>query len=177
MGLSPVDSSVPVEILYAENRKIIDSEANRYFVIFNPMEISIKNAPKINKVKIPLHPDFPKRGDRTITPDFSKIYVEKEDFEKLNGQEVGLINLFSVRLGNETEFLSKKIKMESKKIQWLSEPNVKIKVVMPDGTERDGMAEPGIEKLKVDDMIQMQRIGFARVYKVGREITLYFAHK
>lgn len=177
MGLSLADVTVPAEILYAENRKIVDSKANRYFAVLDPVEISIKNAPRMNKTKAHLHPDFPKRGYRTIPVNTQKIYIEKDDLEKYKNQEVGLINLFSVKLEKEVEFVSKKIEIGTQKIQWISEPNVKIRIIMPDGKEKIAIAEPDIKKLKKGDLIQLQRIGFARVDKTDKDIVLYFAHK
>lgn len=177
MGLSLADVNIPTEILYAENRKIIDSLANRYFGVLEPVEISIKDAPKIEKTNASLHPDFPKRGDRTIPVDTEKIYVEKNDFEKLKNKEAGLMNLFTVKLNEKTEFVSKKVKFEAPKIQWVSEENVKIKVVMPDGSVKEGIAEPEIKNIKVDQLIQLPRIGFCRCDRLGEGIVLYFAHK
>jgi glutamyl-tRNA synthetase len=178
MGLSLADISVPAEILYAENRKIIDPIANRYFAILEPEEISVEKAPKIEEVEIPLHPDFPERGKRRLPVKTDKIYVEKEDLKRFRNKEVGLINLFSVKLKKKAEFISKKIKMEIQKIQWVSEPNVKIKLIMPDGSVKEGVAEPGVKNLKKDEIIQLQRIGFARVDEIKEEnIVLFFAHK
>lgn len=176
MGLSLADVTVPAEILYAENRKIIDPKANRYFAVFDPVSISVRKAPRIDEVKAHLHPDFP-RGYRKIPVNTKKIYVEKEDFKKFKNQEIGLISLFTVKLKKEAEFISRKIKKEAQKIQWVSEPNVKIKVIMPDGREKTAIAEPDIKKVKANDLIQLQRIGFARVDKADKDIVLYFAHK
>jgi len=174
MGLSLADVSVPAEILYAENRKLIDSESNRYFAVLNPVEISIKKFPK--KVEAPLHPDFPKRGSRKINVS-EKIYVEKDDFEKFKGKEVGLINLFSVKLEKEAKVTSKKMKMGVQKLQWVPEENVKIKMVMPDGTAKEGVAESSIKDLKIGQLIQLVRIGFCRTAKADKDIALYYAHK
>jgi len=176
MGLSLADVTVPAEILYAENRKIIDSQANRYFAVLNPVEISIKNFPKIKEVKVPLHPDFPKRGFRKIAV-ANKIYVEKNDFEKFKNKEVGLINLFSVKLKKEAEITSKKVKMEIQKIHWVPENNVKIKIVMPDGSTKEAVSESSIKDLKANQIIQFVRTGFCRVDKVNKGIVLYYAHK
>jgi glutamyl-tRNA synthetase len=177
MGLSEADVTVPAEILYSENRKIIDSKANRYFAVLNPARIEIVGAPKEKSAQLPLHPDFPKRGKRKIPLDVKKIFVEKEDLDKFADQEVGLINLFSVRLGSSAAFLSKEIKFESQKLHWLSEPNIKLKIVMPDGSVKEGIGEPAMAKLKKDDLIQFVRIGFCRVDKVNKDIVLYYAHK
>ena len=177
MGLSLADVSVPAEILYAENRKIIDSESNRYFAVLNPVRISVENFPKIKEAKIPLHPDFSKRGSRKITVDGDKIYVEKNDFEKFERKEVGLINLLSVKLKKEAEITSRKVKMGIQKIHWVSEPNVKIKVVMPDGSVKEGIAESSIKHLKENQLVQLVRLGFCRVDKIDKDIVLYYAHK
>lgn len=177
MGLSLADVKVPVEILYAENRKLIDPIANRYFAVFEPARISIKNFPEIKEVKIPLHPDFPERGEREIPVDGEKIYVEREDLEKYKNKNVGLINLCSVKLEKNSEFLSEEINFEYQKIHWVSEPNVGVKLIMPDGKVKNGIGEPCMKKLKAGEIIQLQRFGFARVDKVDKDIVLYFTHK
>ncbi len=177
LGLSLSDVTIPAEILYAENRKIIDPLADRYFAVLEPVEISIKNAPEVKEAEAPLHPDFRERGRRKIPVNLGKIWVEKDDFEKLKGKEVGLINLFTVKLDKEAEFVSEEIRFEDPKIQWVSEPNVKIKIVMPDGRMEEGIAEPEVKNLKENDLIQLVRIGFARVDRVKDGIVLYFAHK
>ncbi|MEM5794399.1 MAG: glutamate--tRNA ligase [Candidatus Aenigmatarchaeota archaeon] len=178
MGLSLADVTVPAEILYAENRKIIDAEANRYFVVLEPEKISVRNAPLIKEVKIPLHPDFPERGYRTLPVKTDEIFVEKEDLKKFRNKEVGLINLFSIKLKKNAEFISEKIRMETQKIQWVSEPNFNVELVMPDGKIKKGIAEPEIKKVKNDEIVQLQRIGFARVDEVSEDkIVLFFAHK
>lgn len=176
MGLSLADVKVPAEILYAENRKLIDSKANRYFAVLEPVMISVKNAQNKN-IKARLHPDFPKRGTRKIPINPKKIYIERRDYESFHGQEVGLINLFSIRLGRNSVMTSKDVKYEIQKIHWVSEPNIKLKVVMPDGNIINAIGEPNIKKLKKGSLIQLQRIGFAKVDKTGRETVLYFAHK
>ncbi len=177
MGLSMSDVAVPEDILYAENRKLIDAKANRYFAVLDPVEISVEKAGKIKNIKTNMHPDFPKRGKRKIAVDPKKIYVERADFEKFSNQEVGLINLMSVNLRRTSAMTSKDVKYEIPKIHWVSEPNVKIKVVMPDSTLMKAMAEPAVKKLKVDELVQFYRIGFCRVDKGGKETVLYFAHK
>jgi glutamyl-tRNA synthetase len=177
MGLSLADVTVPAEILYAENRKIIDSKANRYFAILNPVEISVEKAPKIKSVKADLHPDFPKRGSRNIPVDTEKILIEKDDFEKFKNKEIGLINLFEIKLKKMAEFKSEKIKMEIPKIHWVSGNNVKIKIVMPDGSVKEAIAESDVKNLKENDLVQLVRIGFCRVDKANKDIVLYYAHK
>ncbi len=173
MGLSLADVNVPVEILYAENRKLIDENSNRYFCVTDPLMIALKNS-KIKSTKAPLHPDFPKRGNRKIPVNLKKIYVERNDFEKFHDNEVGLMNLFSIKLNKNAEMTSKDVKYEIQKIHWVSDPNIKIKIIMPDGKEISALAEPSIKKAKKGETVQFPRIGFA---KLDKNMTFYFAHK
>lgn len=175
-GISKSEGIVGWEILEAENRKVIDAEANRYFAVLNPVKISVKNV-SMKTTRALLHPDFPNRGYKKIPVNTKKIYIEKEDLKKFNGKEVGLMNLFSVKIFPEAEFVSKKIKYEIPKIHWVSEPNTKIKIIMSDGSVKTALAEPAIKKIKLSQLIQFVRIGFCRVDKIGKEIVLYFTHK
>ncbi len=180
MGMSLSDVSVPAEILYAENRKVVDSEAKRYFAIMDPFKISVSSVKKGSikeTVSLPSHPDLPKYGKRTIPVDKEKIYIEKKDYEKFKDEKVGLMNLCTAELNEDSKFLSKDVSMKVPKIHWVSEPNVEIKIVMPDGSEKTALAEPDIQKAKVDDVIQLVRNGFCRVDKSGKDTVLYFAHK
>ena len=179
MGMSLADVSVPAEILYAENRKIIDPKANRYFAVLDPIKISVEGVkkPGLKDAEAPLHPEFPKRGKRKIPFNPMEVYVERADHERLKGKEVGLMNLFSVKLGAKSEFLSEEVKMESPKIHWASTRHVKIKIVMPDGDVKEALAEPGIKKAKADSVVQLVRTGFCRVESAGDDVVLYFAHK
>jgi glutamyl-tRNA synthetase len=76
-----------------------------------------------------------------------------------------------------SKFLSREIPFEVPKIHWVSEPNVKIKIFMPDGSIKEALAEPSIKNVKEDDIIQLVRVGFCRVDSVNGEFLLYFAHK
>ncbi len=174
-GLSLNDIEVPAETLYAENRKLIDKDANRYFFVAEPVAVEIDKLPKLERVKAPLHPDFPGRGEREI-PVGPKVHVAREDFEKFQGKEVRLKDFCNVVLDRRARFVS----MENKdipKIQWVTH-GVQTHLVMPDGSESRGLSEPLVASLKVDDVIQFERVGFARIDHVSRsEVRAYFAHR
>jgi glutamyl-tRNA synthetase len=176
-GLSLNDVSVPVEILYSENRKLIDPKVNRYFAVIDPVKIKIVNGPKVKKVRVHLHPDFPRRGFREIPVNTNKIFVSREDFEKFRGKEIRLIGLFNVKLNKKAEFTGKEVKMEMQKIQWVSEKNIPIKVVMEDGSIVKCIGEPEIKKLKSNTGVQLIRFGFCRVDQTKPEFILYFTHR
>lgn len=64
-------------------------------------------------------------------------------------------------------------------IHWIpAEDNVDVEIVMPDASIVKGLAEPSCRNLKVNDIVQLERFGFARVDETGEnKIKLYFAHK
>jgi glutamyl-tRNA synthetase len=176
-GVTKTESMLTWDALESFNRSIIDPKCNRYFAVFEPVEIKIENAPETKKVSVHLHPDFPKRGFREIPVNLNKIFISKNDFDKLREKEVRLIGLFNVKLDKIAKFTSKKVEMKMPKIQWVSEENAQIKVIMPDGDMKEGIAEPEIKKLKVDDRIQLVRIGFTRIDQMKPELVMYFTHK
>ena len=174
-GLSLNDIEVPVETLYSENRKLIDKQANRYFFVPDPVAVEIEGLPPIERVKAPLHPDFPGRGEREL-PAGPKVHVAKEDFTKFHGKEVRLKDFCNVVLDRRAKFVS----MENKnipKIQWVTH-GANVHLVMPDASESRGLGEPLVSSLKVDDVVQFERIGFARIDHVSKaEVRGYFAHR
>ncbi|MEM5766385.1 MAG: glutamate--tRNA ligase [Candidatus Aenigmatarchaeota archaeon] len=176
-GVSKAEGVVTWDILEAENRKVVDPLANRYMVVLNPIKLSIENAPKIKEVKINLHPDFHERGYKKIPINLKKIWIEKEDYKKFKNKEVGLMYFATIRIGKKTTFVSKEVCLDTPKIHWCSEPNLKIKMIMPNGKIIKAISEPEIKNVKVDQMIQMPRVGFARVEKEYKDIILYYTHK
>lgn len=175
-GLSLNDIEVAAETLYAENRKQIDEHANRYFFVPDPVAVEVHGLPPVEAAHPPLHPDFPGRGTRTV-PIGPKFHVAKEDFDKFRGQEVRLKDLCNVVLDHHATFVSLENK-DIPKIQWVGHGGVQTHVVMPTGFESQGLAEPQAASLKVDDVVQFERVGFARIDHVSRsEVRAYFAHR
>lgn len=166
---------MPAEGLYAENRKLIDRDANRYTFVPDPVTVEIEGLPPVVHVKAPLHPDFPARGERILDAG-PRVHVPSEDLERVRGQEVRLKDFCNVVLDKRSRFVS----MENKdipKIQWLV-GGVNAHVTMPDGAEVRGLAEPAVGNLKADDVVQFERFGFARIDRVSKaEVRAYFAHR
>ncbi|MFH7859717.1 MAG: glutamate--tRNA ligase, partial [Candidatus Aenigmatarchaeota archaeon] len=105
-----------------------------------------------------------------------EIYISKDDFEKYLGKKIRLMNLFNIKLEENAIYIGEKIIQEFPKIQWVSYPNIKIKILMPDGSLIEGLAEPELAKQKIDEKIQLVRIGFARIDSL-EPFILYFTHK
>ena len=63
------------------------------------------------------------------------------------------------------------------KIQWVDH-GVPTAVLMPSGFESRGLAEPAVADLRVDDVVQFERVGFVRIDRVSRtEVRACFAHR
>jgi len=173
LGLSETEIKVNIEALYSENRKIIDKEANRYFVIFNKKRIKIKNNP-IKEVKIPLHPEI-KRGYRKF-----KIKDEFYVQDKLKrNKNYRFMYLFNFR---NNKFISEDIdkKLKAKLIHWLpvSENLVNVEVLMDNGEVKKGVGEPSLKNVKVNEVVQFERCFFAKLDKKEKnKLTFWYLHK
>jgi len=169
LGLNPTNAKIQWHMIAAENRKIIDPISPRFFFVGEPIEILLDKVPK-RTVKAPLLPG--KKIYRKI-PITKKIFVDKIDFVQYKRKEVRLMHFCNIILDKKAKLTSIKLK-DVPKIHWVSSKNVKIRLVMPDAKEIDGLAEPDISKVKPNQTVQFERLGFARCDKTG---LFYFAHK
>lgn len=176
IGLNKQDIVVPIEVLYAINRQIIDAETFRYSFVENPEKLNLSSDEMkgIDRITVPLHPDTPEKTREVLVSD--DIAISGKDFEKHNGKEVRLLHLFNVEVGKKSHVTSidnKKIP----KINWVSVGAVKTRIMMPDGSFVEGFCEPSAVKVKVGTVIQFERFGFVRFDSVKDGIAeFWFAH-
>jgi glutamyl-tRNA synthetase len=173
-GTSLTDVEVSAENLYAENRKAVDAQANRFFFVPDPVKITIEELPPIHEVHAPVHPDFPDRGKRTL-PVSPTVYVSSVDYYAFTRQEIRLKDFCNVVLDTRSTFTSREVK-DIPKIHWVSD-GIPTRVIMPDNGVAVGLAEVNLRAAKVGDVVQLERFGFVRVDAVGDDITVYFAHR
>jgi len=174
-GLNQNEITAPIENLYNENKKLIDKEARRYFAIFNPKKIKIENAPKL-KIKAPLHPDYDYGSRPFITG--NEFYIQTRDKIEKN-KYYRFMYLFNFK---NNKFISREYDkdLNATLIHWLpfSKDLVKVKVLMPDGTWLKGIGESNLKKVKINEVIQMERQFFARCDKKNKnELIFWFTHK
>ncbi len=179
IGLNENDIAVPVEELYAINRKMIDKNAERYFFVDDPVRIVVQEAPNIEKIKKKIHPD--RKEEREMAVEGNVLYVSKRDFDKFNGREVRLLHLFNVILDKKSMFTTQTNK-NIPRMQWVSYFNSAF-VLMEDGTFKEGFVEENVKNVKIGQMIQFERFGFVRLERVEKnkegneEYYFIFAHK
>jgi len=172
MGCKQADATLSWENLYAYNKKVIDPLASRYFFVAEPVAVSIQ--PETEEVEVELHPTDKPRGTRKI-PVSKTIFVSNRDFEQYQGKEVRLLHLSNIILETHARSAPKDVK-DFQKLQWVSEPNIPVKVFMPDGSIVVGLGEPALGELAPDTIVQLVRFGFCRVDSAGKEVVLYFTH-
>ena len=181
LGLGENDVSLSMETIYAENRKILDPKVSRFFFVEDPVKLSVKGAPE-TLVKNPLHPSYKERGAReyTLTPDASgiiEIFISKKDAgELMNGETIRLMNLFNAKIKKDVAELSAdyvpgKI-LDVKKIQWVSE-HMDAQLVTPVGTLK-GYCEKAAASVNVGDVIQFERVGFARLDSKSSDLMIFY---
>ncbi len=176
IGLNKQDIVVPIEALYAINRQMIDSETLRYSFVQDAIKLNIskEGLHGVERVVVPNHPDRPEDTREVLVSD--DIVISGKDFEKHKGNEVRLLHLFNVKIGNKTEVTSVENK-KIPKINWVSVGAVKTRILMPEGEWVEGFCEPNAAKVKAGTIIQFERFGFVKFDRVHQGIAEYwFAH-
>jgi glutamyl-tRNA synthetase len=173
IGLNKQDITVPIESLYAHNRRLIDRDSLRFYFVENPAVFSAPEELKDKKILVPVHPDTP---DKTREILVRNVAISNEDYNKFKGEEVRLLHMCNVSFDNEMEITS----YENKKIpriQWVSQ-GLKARVLMPDGTWKEGLCEQGVKKgVKKGQVVQFERFGFCRYDGThAGKLEFWFAH-
>jgi glutamyl-tRNA synthetase len=180
LGLGETDISLSMDTLYAENRKLIDPVANRYFFVWNPVELEIEGAePKV--ARAPLHPA--KKEMRAI-PVGTKVLVCRDDVDTLKvGERLRLKDLYNIEImslsppkarfiGTDMELVKKE---KARIIHWVPPDGRNVRVLTPEG-EYTGIGERGIEK-ELNKVVQFERFGFVRIDSANEEVVAYFTHR
>ncbi|MDO5848736.1 MAG: glutamate--tRNA ligase [Methanobrevibacter sp.] len=181
IGVKMSDSAISWKKIHGLNRNFVEPIANRYFFVENPVKVTVEGYEDGDVIiERPLHADHTDRGNRLLAFDGS-AYLASED---IRDGVVRLMDAVNADIEgdkltyNSTSFEDAR-EQKAKIIQWVPvEENVNVKIVMPDGSVKTGLGEIAIEDLKVDDMVQFERVGFARLDEItDDEVIFYFAHK
>jgi glutamyl-tRNA synthetase len=195
VGPKTSDVILSWENLYAYNRKILDPISNRYFFVQSPIELTVKQIPRIFMAKLHLHPDQPERGSReyTIKPsgenNSAAFWVSKKDADNSAvGSVIRLMELFNIEIEKadaysaNASFISESYeearKAKAQLIHWIPVgEDMPCQIIMPDAIPVEGIAENTCKRLKPNTTIQFERFGFVRIDKVNAKLVAYYAHK
>ena len=182
VGMSKTNSTLDFSVISSINRKLLDKDAKRFFMMEDPVEIKIEKAPS-QAIEVDLHPDVEKGGRKFSTND--SFYIEKKDFDNMENMEnirlIDCINFIHKENG-EIEFTNltyNDFKSEGKKIiHWLTtEDNIDIEILMDDNTTKKCITEKNIKQVKIGDVIQFERFGFCRLDSIeDGKYKFWFTH-
>jgi len=191
VGPKPVDVTISWDNIDSLNRKLVDPIAHRYFFVRNPQLIHVTGLLRHYDVTLPLHPQLPEQGKRTLSVPVvsgeATVFVADSDVQTLQNNQVtrlmGLFNLSDLTTANN-EFRMRYAGESTASgrapiIQWVpSQNNAIVQVTLPDATTIKGLAELDLKSEKVGAIIQLVRFGFCRVDQITENlIELYFAHQ
>jgi len=189
LGLTKANTLAPFDALEAFNRKFVDPNSIRLFMVNNSKKLSVKNL-AISSVEISNHP-INDMGKRKIEVD-GNFYISGEDAQNIEeGKQIRLLGLGNVsitKVGTELEgeFIEGG-PTNIPKIQWVSQKTAhQIKMIIPkvlfnedefneDSLEElDVYTEPYYLELKEGEEIQFVRFGYCRKDSQNQAI---FTHK
>ena len=181
IGVKMADSAISWKKIYGLNRNFLEPVANRYFFVENPVEITVdgyEEGPV--EVKRPLHADHLDRGDRLLPFD-GKAYLASEDIADGVARLMDAVNvdISGENISyNSTSFEDAR-DQKAKIIQWVPiDDNVDVRIIMDDGSIKTGLGEGSLKDLNVGDIVQFERVGFARLDQINdNELVFYYAHK
>ncbi len=190
LGFTKADTLAPFDALEAFNRKFVDSESTRLFMVSNAKKLTVKNLP-ISFVEIPNHP-VSDLGKRKIEID-ENFYISGDDAQNIKqGMQIRLLGLGNVSITKdgvelEGEFIGEGETTNMLKIQWVAQKTAhKIKMIIPKALfngeefneesleEIDVYTEPHFLQLKEGEEIQFVRFGYCRKDSQNQAI---FTHK
>ncbi|MCX8173245.1 MAG: glutamate--tRNA ligase [Thermoplasmata archaeon] len=174
-GVSLADIEVPAENLYAENRKIVDGIAPRYFFVQEPVRINL-NLENPVELELQNHPVNHELGKRKLTVE-TAVFIPKSDFEEYRGKEIRLKDFCNI-VCEENATVTAWENRNIPRIQWVPcNEFVNMVVVHTDGSPVKGVAEKNLANANVNDIVQLERYGFVRIDAKGEAVKAYFGHR
>ncbi|PSP77892.1 glutamate--tRNA ligase [Halobacteriales archaeon QS_4_69_225] len=178
LGTSTSNVDLAMSSVYAKNRELIDDEADRRFLVRDGVERPLVGGP--DTAEAPLHPDHEDRGVREI-PVGEAVRLEPADLPA-TGERVWLKSLGPVRnTGDAFEFTDDDIAVvregDVDVVHWVpAAASVPLRLRTPDG-DVTGRVEPGLAAQEAGDVVQFERVGYARIDRLDDDTVAYFAHR
>jgi glutamyl-tRNA synthetase len=185
LGLSTTNVDLAMSAVYAENRERIDADSDRAFLVRDTdsdahggvVERRVEGGPGVGTP--PVHPEFEERGRREIPAD-GAVLVEAADLppagERVWLKGLGCVRHTGERLAYTDDPLSVTREAGVDIVHWVpADEHVPVRLRTPAG-DVTGYAEPGVSGYGVDDTLQFERVGFARVDRTDPFVA-YFAHR
>ncbi|MGD9937329.1 MAG: glutamate--tRNA ligase [Methanoregulaceae archaeon] len=183
IGCGETDIQYSWENLFAENRQVVDPEADRLWFVPRPVPVEVSGAMPL--VAHPLrHPGDPARGTRELG--FDRVVLVPADDLDQGAAMLRLKDLFNVRVAEDqdrTRFayagddLAEARAAHAPIVQWLP-----LGATLPCTLRRPkgdlvGACEPAVAE-KLDHVVQFERVGFVRIDSTGPDgVVAYLTHR
>ncbi len=190
LSLTKADTLAPFDSLEAFNRKIVDGNSIRLFMVKDPKTLTIRNLPN-STVELPNHPSN-KMGTRKVMVEDS-VFLSSDDVKSLKiGDQLRLMGLGNVKITSVNseitgEFTGDERDVNFMKLQWVSQKNAhELKILIPqrlfvdDKFNEESLeeihvyVEPHYLELRNGEEIQFVRFGYCRKDSSKQAI---FTHK
>ena len=190
LSLTKADTLAPFDSLEAFNRKIVDENSIRLFMVKDPTTLTIRNLPN-STVELPNHPSN-KMGTRKVMVEDS-VFLSSDDVKSLKiGDQLRLMGLGNVKITSVNseitgEFTGDERDVNFMKLQWVSQKNAQeLKILIPqrlfvdDKFNEESLeeihvyVEPHYLELRNGEEIQFVRFGYCRKDSSKQAI---FTHK
>ncbi|WP_255191512.1 glutamate--tRNA ligase [Natronobeatus ordinarius] len=179
LGTSTSDVDLAMSAIYAANRDLIDEEADRRFLVRDGVSLPLAGSPPAEATPL-LHPDHEARGTRTI-PAGDAVLLEEEDLPAREDR-VWLKGLGCFQYTRDAlQYTGEEIEVvregDVDVVHWVpASESVPVRMRTMEG-DVSGRAEPDVADLEPDEVVQFERIGFARIDDIdGDEVVAYYAH-
>ena len=180
LGMSTSDVDLAMSAVYANNRDLVDDGADRRFLVRDGDVFAVTGADRPAAGHPPLHPDHEERGDRDVPVD-EGVLLEPDD-APADGERVWLKGYGCLRRDDDALVwagadIDAVREEDVPVVHWVpAEDNVRVRLRTIHG-DVHGHAEPGYADYGPDDLVQFERVGFARYDREDpTETVAYYAH-
>ena len=183
IGCGETDIQYSWENLFAENRQVVDPEADRLWFVPDPVAVEVSGA--LPREAHPLrHPGMPERGTRTLSFAGDVVVPVSElgdEASMLRLKDLFNVNLSAVEGRFRFEYagddLAEARAAHAPIIQWLPlGGTVPCTLRRPEG-DLAGVCEPAVRDA-VGRVVQFERVGFVRIDSAGPDgVVAYLTHR
>ncbi|MFP8957065.1 glutamate--tRNA ligase [Natrialbaceae archaeon A-CW3] len=179
LGTSTSDVDLAMSAVYAKNRDLIDEETDRRFFVRDGVEVGLAGSPP-EEATPQLHPNHEDRGVRHI-PAGKAVLLETDDLpqreERIWLKGLGCFQYTRDVLQYTGDSIDVVREGDVDVVHWVpAAESVPLTLRTMDG-DVEGRAEPEVGDLETDNLVQFERVGFARIDRVeADEVVAYYTH-
>ncbi|WP_276281922.1 glutamate--tRNA ligase [Halorussus caseinilyticus] len=182
LGTSTTNVDLAMSTVYSNNRELVDDDADRYFFVREDHADFTLAGDHPDSAHPPVHPEHEDRGTRDIDAG-SRVRIEEGDVPE-DGGRIWLKGFGCFRReDDDLAYVGDDISAVREEgvdvIHWVPADTAVLTRMRTVRGDVMGYAEPGFHDTEVGEMVQFERVGFARVdhHEEDHETVAYFAHE